>query len=64
MGHISFKIPDFSTGAMEIQDVFYYAELKGHINYMLCIMSMDSVNFIIKKILAMQPCWPQISQFK
>lgn len=84
MGHISFKIPDFRTGAIEIQGVFYYGALKGHTNSVLFIMSMYGVNFIIKKIhflflsnslyvhlfslflngLAIQPYWPQISQFK
>lgn len=35
---------------MEIQDVFYYGALKGQTNSVLFIMSMYSVNFIIKKI--------------
>lgn len=35
---------------MEIQGVFYYDSLKGHTNSVLFIMSMYSVNFIIKKI--------------
>lgn len=84
MGHISFKIPDFRTGAMEIQGVLLWCTERAHqfcavynkyVQYKFhhkensfsfpfpLYMSICYLSLFLNGI-AMQPCWPQISQFK